>query len=359
MNILVVKLSSFGDVIHTLPLLADIKQFDEHAQIDWVVEEDYVGLLNRVKQVSPELGLSRIISVSLRRWRKKWWQKKTWDEVKQFKKNLRQAEYDLVLDVQGLIKSAWVCSCTNKKNGGKTFGFANGIEGSGYEPLARLAYQYSVKIPPQIHAVDRPRFFWQHIIQSYFSKKKLLSHLDLADWSDTKRHLKNPIFGLSRRSHRAGSWRVLFCTHTAGEHKKWSESAWLELAKQFLSSGWQIDLAWGSEKEKLWSEHFCMNVHAAIPEQADAIRLADKQSWSEWCDTLPLYAAVIGVDTGLVHLAAALLCPTIEIYVGSDQWKTAGFWSDRIFNLGDQHKPPLPQEVFSAFLQQRHVLGEE
>jgi heptosyltransferase-1 len=243
------------------------------------------------------------------------------------------------LDVQGLIKSAWVASLARvntSKIGKKTnvYGFKNGGEGSGYEPLARLAYDVSIPIPDRIHAVSRPRYFFAQVCK----------HLGVENNMSTTQ----PDFGLNLSSshHRVSDFvvsvntnKVLLVMHTAGKHKQWSSEHWLGLANYLIEQGCSIEWSWGNESERTRSGHMIDLTGGELAAQRDL---------NQWCDHLPDYGLVVGVDTGLTHLAAALNVKTIELYVASWRWKTECFWSERTVNLGDCDTPPSLTSVIES-----------
>ncbi len=161
MKILLVKLSSLGDVLHNLPILWDVRQHNPHAQIDWVVEEAYVPLLEPLKTTFQFQGIDRIIPLAFRRWKKNLKKGEFIQSIEEFidfKKELQQDHYDLIIDTQGLIKSAFVTFLANKSPNARIIGLANQTEYSGYEPLARKFYSESIQVPQQSHAVDRSRW---------------------------------------------------------------------------------------------------------------------------------------------------------------------------------------------------------
>jgi len=105
-KILLVKLSSLGDVLHNLPIVWDLRKRLPNAQIDWIVEEGYVHLLEPLKTTDTFRGIDRIIPVAFRRWRKNLLSLRTWREFFAMRKSFQTTAYDVVLETQGLLKSA-------------------------------------------------------------------------------------------------------------------------------------------------------------------------------------------------------------------------------------------------------------
>ena len=151
MRILLVKLSSLGDVVHTLPVVQDILAAMPDAQIDWVVEKAFAPLLTQVK------GLRRIIPCELRRWRKSFLAAQTWQAWRAFKADLQSDSYDAVIDLQGLTKSAVVARLARLTPQGKRYAMANQTDGSGYEAPTRWLADVAIELPPHVHAVQRGR----------------------------------------------------------------------------------------------------------------------------------------------------------------------------------------------------------
>ena len=151
MRILLVKLSSLGDVVHTLPVVQDILTVMPDAQIDWVVEKAFTPLLTQVK------GLNRIIPCELRCWRKSFWAAQTRQAWRAFQADLQTDSYDAVIDLQGLTKSAVVARLARLAAQGKRYAMANQTDGSGYEAPTRWVADVAIALEPHVHAVARGR----------------------------------------------------------------------------------------------------------------------------------------------------------------------------------------------------------
>jgi heptosyltransferase I len=341
-KILLVKLSSLGDVLHNLPIVWDLRARLPHAQIDWVVEEGYVHLLepllskNSMNGINGINGIDRIIPFGLRRWKKNLFKLSTWQQFFAFRKELQKVTYDIVIETQGLLKSAIVCSLASKTSNAVIAGLANATKFSGYEPIARSFYNQSVQVPTQCHAVDRSRWV-------------MCSALDwpLLDRADAPQfYPKAYIDSLNVNSSKAleGLKRpYVLCFHsTAREAKRWSNECWVALGKELAGKGYQVIFPWGSDAEKA--------VSIAIADQVPGAIVPNAFSIEEAFSVIAGSALTVGVDTGLTHLAAVLGKPTVEIYCDSPRWKTEGYWSDSIRNVGDIQAPPTVAEVVEASL---------
>ncbi len=113
MRVLIVKTTSMGDVVHAVPVVEDIKRFISDAEIDWLVEDSFADIPRHVA------GVSEVIECSVRKWKKRIFEKSTRGQIKALCEKLRSKHYDLVIDLQGLIKSAVLASWTNEVDGGK------------------------------------------------------------------------------------------------------------------------------------------------------------------------------------------------------------------------------------------------
>ena len=337
-KILLVKLSSLGDVLHNLPIVWDLRARLPNAQIDWVVEEAYVHLLQPLLSKEGFRGIDHIIPIGLRRWKKSVLSLKTWREFFQFKKELQVVSYDVIIETQGLLKSALVCALANKSVNAVVAGLANATEYSGYEPLARAFYSQSVQVPKQCHAVDRSRWVmcsaldWPLLDRQaaplQFYPKDLIAELKNRQASGLQKVIQKP---------------YILCFHsTAREAKRWGNDQWITLGQALASKGYQLLFPWGSLTEKKVSAYLASQIpNAIVPE-----RFSIEEAFTMIAEA----ALTIGVDTGLTHLAAILHKPTIEIYCDSPRWKTEGYWSETIQNLGDLQAPPSVPEVTAAAL---------
>jgi heptosyltransferase-1 len=324
LNILLVRVSSLGDVLHNLPMVADILRHHPDANIDWVVEEGYVSLVRLNAQVR------NIIPFALRRWRKSLGSKDTRAEIRHFFSTLRQQQYDYVFDTQGLLKTGIIMRAARIVKGGSKVGLANGSEGSGYEGLSRIFHTKSIPLDPRTHAVARGRLV---------AAAALGYRVDSA-----------PDFGLpGPDSESRPDWMpqqdyAVFFHGTARAPKKWAPANWIATGQALAPM--PILLAWGSPAEKLEAEALA----AGLPNA----RVLPKLSMDQAVTLARNAALAIGVDTGLTHIAAAFLRPTVELYCDSPKWKTEGNWSPCIINLGDKGAPPSADEAIAAA---RRVLG--
>ena len=330
-KILLVKLSSLGDVLHNLPIVWDIRARLPDAQIDWVVEEAYVHLLQPLLSRGDFKGINRIIPFGLRRWKKSLFSLTSWKQFFSFKKELQEVTYDVVIETQGLLKSALVCALAKKTSDAVVAGLANATEYSGYEPLARLFYNQSVQVPFQCHAVDRSRYVlcsalhWPLINRDERAQFYPSSYVDAVS-QQTPSSFESPY--------------VLFFHSTAREAKRWSNENWIYLGNELAGRGYQVILPWGNASEKAVSNELASKIKGAMVPKPFSVQ--------EAFSIVGNAALVVGVDTGLTHLSAVMNKPTIEIYCDSPRWKTEGYWSNHIRNVGDIQDPPTGAGVLAA-----------
>jgi len=318
LKILLVRVSSLGDVLHNLPMVADLLRRHPGATVDWVVEEGYVSLV----RLNPHVR--KVIPWALRRWRKSLGKSGTRAEIRAFFRTLREEEYDYVFDTQGLLKTGIIMGAARIRKGGRKIGLANGSEGSGYEGISRIFHTDSIPLSPRTHAVARGR---------------LVAGAALDYPVDTA-----PDFGLpapdasQRPAFLPQEDYAVFFHGTARAAKKWADANWIALGKALAPM--PVLLPWGSEAERRDAEALA----AGIPNARVLPRLSMMDAV-----TLAQHARLaVGVDTGLTHIAAAFVRPTIEIYCDSPKWKTEGNWSERIVNLGELGAPPSVDEVAAA-----------
>ena len=290
MKILVVKLSSLGDVVHAMPAVQDIRAALPHARIDWVVERAFAPLVLRCE------GVERVIGCELRRWRKSPLGARTRAEWRAFREELRTCAYDAVIDLQGLTKSALVARVARVAEGGKRYALGNQTEGSSYEAPTRWVADVAIRIEPHVHAIDR-------------SRRLCAQALDypLPD---------GLAFGLRANAPPGAIGRCVALVHgTSREDKLWPEANWREIGQRLIADGFTIGLPHGSDAERQRAERLAQ----ALGESAQVWPRLDL---GQLTDRLATSAGVIGVDSGLSHIAVALDMPHVQVYNFDTAWRT-------------------------------------
>ncbi|MDD5058977.1 MAG: lipopolysaccharide heptosyltransferase I [Sideroxydans sp.] len=300
-KIVLIKTSSLGDVLHNLPVVTDICKHIPDARIDWVVEESFAAL----PALHPKV--LHVIPVAIRRWRKSWWAARS--EIQGFRQELRERRYDFALDTQGLLKSALITHFAHTKRCGYDWNSAR-------EPLASLFYDHTYSVHKDQHAVERNRQLAAAALG--------YTALGAPDYG-----IRTPEIALPWLPH---SSYVVLLHATSRDDKLWDEQNWIALGKHLHQTGLNAVLPWGSAQEKTRSERLC----AAIPDAVCTPRL----NLNEAAALLGKARAVVGVDTGLSHLAAALAVPTVGIYTATDPGLTGLYAGARAVNLGGKSTPP-------------------
>jgi heptosyltransferase-1 len=320
-NILIVRVSSLGDVVHNMPMVADILRRYPDANIDWVVEEAYTSL------VRLNAGVRNVIPFALRRWRKSLLARETRAEMRAFYRAMRSESYDIVFDTQGLLKTGVIMGMAHLAPGGRRVGLANGTKGSGYESASRIFHTSSITVGLYTHAVLRGRLL-------------AAAAFDFAIDTPADFNLRAP--DSSQAAWLPDKPYAVFFHGTARAEKRWNDAHWVQVARTLAARGLPVLLPWGSDSEKQAAQRLAAQMPNAqvLPKLSmmDAVILAQQATLS------------IGVDTGLTHIAAAFNRPTVELYIDSPRWKTEGNWSENIINLGDLGKPPGVADVERAAL---------
>jgi len=293
-KVLLVKTSSLGDVIHALPAVTEALSKFRDLQIDWLVEEKFRDIPDRHE------GVHEVIPVAIRRWRSDW--VSAWPEVKALIKRLRSAQYDRVIDSQGLLKSALITFFAN----GETHGYDRD---SIRESIACLFYGKK-------HAVDKE----QHAIHR---QKQLLAA------SLGYRPNQNIDCGLATPTSKKKT--IMLLHGTTWPSKEWPESAWTELANLIRQDGFEVMAPSGNERER----ERATRILGGRPGLLDRLPLGDLMSEMQRC------AGAVAVDTGLGHLAPALGVPVVGLY-GSTSPGLTGILGRQSQIIASDHLPCIP-----------------
>jgi heptosyltransferase-1 len=274
MKILVVKTSSLGDIIHTLPAVRDAARAVPSLTVDWVVEEAF-------KEIPKwHLNVHQVIPVAWRRWRKNWREFKS--EFGEFKRFLQQEHYDKIIDAQGLIKSGIIALLAKGERIGLSWSSLT-------EPLARPFYHKAVHVDLSKLAVTRMRSIFAQSLG--YSFETLPLHYGLQGLPEPK-GLQKPY--------------VFFAHGTTWSSKQWPVQYWLELARKVQNVGHFVCLSWYNDSEKEFANY--------IASQCSAVIVLPKQKLTTIASIIACAKALVGVDTGLSHLAAAYQVPSITLY---------------------------------------------
>ena len=314
MRVLIVKTSSMGDVVHALPAVSDMLQAVPGVQIDWLVEAPFAAI--------PRLhaGVRQVLPLAWRKWRQSLHQPQTRAAINTLRATLRAQPYDLVLDLQGLLKSAlWGLQARGPLAG---YGFA-----SIREPAAALFYRRRATVPRDLQAVERNR-------------RLAAAHLGYAmPGSD-------PDFGIAAP---LGSWAappgcaaLIPCASRA--EKLWPEDRWMAIGQRLQQQGMVPVVAWGNDAERQRAQRIAAGCGAVVPPFLTVAEMAAVLGRSR---------LIVGLDTGLSHLGAALGTPTLGIYCDHAPGLAGITGPGPVASLGGPGQVPSLGEVMAAL--ERHM----
>jgi heptosyltransferase-1 len=307
--ILFIKTSSLGDVIHHMPAIVDARRHLPDARIDWVVEEEFAPL------VKLHAAVNDVIPVATRRWRWALFSPSSWSEASRFRWRVRDGRYDMVIDTQGLIRTGLIARNARATRHGYD---RNSIK----EPLAALFYDIRHAVPRDLHAIERNR---------------RLTGLALGYSPDA------PIdYGLDRMALRTPAARpyAVLVHASARAEKRWPEARWIEVAAALAARGLDAVLPWGSDQERSIAER----ISAAAPRA----RVAARTPLDQVARLIAGASLVVGVDTGILHLAAALGVPLVAIFTASEPGLTGPMGKGPIEIVGRKGQPPTAAQVIAA-----------
>ena len=280
-KILIVKTSSLGDIVHLLPALVDAVKQKEEVQFDWLVEENFA----EVPQWSPLVN--KVIPVAIRRWRKSLLTKNTWKEISALKHQLVAEKYDVVIDAQGLLKSAIVARWAKADKG--VWGYD---KQSIRESIASYFYQKNFSITKEQHAITRNRELMAKVLG--YSLQGLVLDYGLSTTSF-------PSLGIDTSSN-----YIVALHGTSKIDKEWPEMHWGYLLEIMKEQGVKVLFPWGNDREQQRAQHLAKQYSNAV--------VLPQSSLSHLAGLIAGAKAVIGMDTGLMHIAAALNKSGIGLY---------------------------------------------
>ena len=284
MRVLIIKTSSMGDIVHTLPALTDARCAIPDIVFDWVVEEDFAD----IPKLHP--AVQQVIPIALRRWRKNIVKTLTSSEWKIFRQQLNQQTYDMVIDAQGLLKSAWLVKLVASKSVGLD-------KHSAREPLASFFYDKKIDVQKGIHAIERVRQLFA----------KALNYELPSTLGD---------YGINAKTiTQSKTNRILFFHGTTWATKLWPSHYWQELSQLLQAHNFSTAAPWSNQIERQ---------RVAQLSEAGVIGLG-ALTLPELIKHIAAAKAVVSVDSGLGHLAAALNIPTVFLYGPTNPALTGGY----------------------------------
>ena len=306
-DVLIIKTSSLGDVVHQMPAIVDASRACPQVRLTWLVEESFAPLVRLHPLVAD------IIPVATRRWRSQLGAIATWREIGAFRTRLRRQSFEKVIDTQGLIRSAIM---TRVARGARHGYDVRSIR----EPLAARFYDTKHAVGRDLHAVTRNRLL----------TGRSLGYEPTGDVD----------YGLNPPARTDGQRYAVLLHGTSRLSKTWRAEDWIETGRWLQANGLQTVLPWGTEAERLLSERLSGEIAGS--------RVQPRQSLDLTAQMIGNAALVIGVDTGLMHLAAAYRVPLVGIYVSTDPGLTGPVGTGRMAVLGGKSGPPSAWQVIDA-----------
>ncbi|GGK09532.1 lipopolysaccharide heptosyltransferase I [Pseudomonas matsuisoli] len=322
MHVLLVKTSSLGDVVHTLPALTDAARAIPNIRFDWVVEEGFA----EIPAWHP--AVMDVIPVAIRRWRKHPLDALRSGEWRRFTGRVRNARYDLVIDAQGLFKSAVLTRYAKAPVAGLD-------KASAREPLACHFYDRRYPVSRDQHALERTRQLFAQALHYSVPDQ-------IGDYGLDRMLLADP----------GQAPYLLFLHGTTWPSKHWPEANWRELAVHMSSLGWAIRLPWGNDEERQRAERIAEGLPLAL--------VLPKLNLAGVAKVIAGATACVAVDTGLGHLAAALDVPTVSLYGPTRPDRVGAYGRSQVHlcaggpnaGRGDRHEPCFddmpPERVATA-----------
>lgn len=307
-KILIVRTSSLGDLVHMLPAISDMARHVPNAQIDWIVEDAFVEIPRW------HAGIHDVIAVAHRRWRRNWWSPQTRLARAALRKTLGERHYDIVLDMQGLMKSIWLVR--------QTRGLRHGLDrASAREPLA--SFFYDVR-----HTVK----FWQPAV----TRQRQLASLALGYTCEGA-----PDFGLQAITDGVpiGPYAIIMPSASRPD-KLWDDAHWQQVFRHLNAHGLTPRLLAGNAAE---TERAAALIHG-VPDA----EVLPHMNLTDVARTIAGARIMVGLDSGLTHLSAGLGRPTIGIYIASTPVRTPLEGSSYTASLGERGNPPSAETVISA-----------
>lgn len=307
-KILVVKISSMGDIIHAFPALRDAKAQIPDLECHWVVEESFKDIAKLNKDID------KIIDVAIRRWKHNIIGSYKDNEYKKFVHDLRHEHYDYIIDPQGLLKSA-IISILAK---GPTYGYdLKSIR----EPAASFLYKHKFKVSKSLHTITKIRHLFAKVLSYSIKDSQPSYNLDMGDCD-----LGFPV----------PKDYVVFLHGTSRENKCWQQEKWIQLAKIFAKSDIAVLLPHGNEQEY-------KRARVISDDCNNAICLPSCSLW-QLASLIRNAKGIVGLDTGLTHLASAYDIPMVSLYGPTDSVLIGALGNNQQYK--DLYTV-LPQEIFT------------
>ena len=264
-----------------LPALTDAAYHRPDITFDWVVEESFA----EVARWHP--AVNQVIPIAIRRWRKDLLSAQTWQEIKAFKTQLRQQHYTKIIDAQGLLKSALVTRWAK----GEVCGYD---KQSSTESLASYFYHVKLPVSRDLHAITRNRQLLATALS--YSLDGLPLDYGIA---------KGTCYKMPQHLSVTAQYLIGFHA-TSREDKEWSLDLWDQFIPHIEQQGYSLLLPWGNAREYQRAMQ--------LAQTHEKVHCLPTCSLGELAALIQGATAVIGMDTGLMHIAAAFNKKGIALY---------------------------------------------
>lgn len=312
MKILLVRLSSMGDLIHTLPAIEDLAQACPDVELHWLCEAGFAD----IARLHP--FVKKVHEMKWRQWRKHLGKRETWQAMSRLKNDLREERFDWVLDSQSLLKSALFAKCA----GAPIFGLN---KASAREAAAAWFYSKSFEVPKGRSAVWRNRALFAQAFD--YEMPQVLSFGVEVPEAGRLNGLAQPYF--------------VALHATSRDSKLWPVAHWRALLQMLRQNEpCTVYLPWGNETEKTRAHE----IAADLP----FVQVCEKMNLLQAAALLQGAKGVAGVDTGLLHLADAVNVPVVGIFTDTDPRKTGVQESAWAKNLGGVACLPEVADVYET-----------
>lgn len=308
-EILFIKTSSMGDVLHHMPAVTEAKRHFPGARITWVVDEMYAPL------AALHPAVDEIITIAQRRWRKQLFTARSWREFREAVRKLRARNYDKIVDTQGLVRTGLMGLLAR----GEHHGYGRD---SIREPFAARFYDVNHKVGWDLHVIARNRTLTARALGYEVQGE--------------------PDYGFDRakvQPSRSGNYAIIFHA-TAKAKKEWPEERWIEVGRDLAKRGLEVLLPWGNDAERARSERLAAQIpNAAVPDRVPILDVAKLIAGAK---------IVCGVDTGFLHIAAALGVPVVAVFTITKSHTASPVGPGPVEMIGAANGLPETRDVTAA-----------
>lgn len=318
MKILVIKMSSIGDLIHTFPAIVDAKLHVKDLIIDWLVDEDFLEIINIYKNFNNLKAINQIISIPLRKIKRNILKELIKFNFKKFFNQLRSVEYDLIIDPQGLLKSALLAKLAKSKN------IAGFDIDSCREKFANFLYKNKIAVSKDLHAIFRTKKLFANSLNYLYQEdiSKINYGLDLKSFENLTKFMPKELFYHKKY--------IVLLHGTSWESKHWAIDYWNQLSKLIITENISIVIFVNDIKQQQFAEQLLIFLNNT--NYKNKVIILSKLNFFNIIVILANALGAVSVDTGFAHLAVSIGVPIIGIYAPTSV-NRSGLLGDKSLNL--------------------------